>query len=172
MIYFLVNNNFHLYDVKLHISNFKKQQDFSLIQIPHTLNPQKEDANFKKIFTYQTPFQGKKKINFLYIHRLHNKIKSDLQNISEKDFLFFYTEYECLNHYIVKLFKEKGAKTFLIDQGIATYILLNCNSTSVYKLPLRLRIKLFALRKLFGYNNSNLFFSKLYFLFCKFYIII
>lgn len=120
MIYFLVNNNIHLIDAEEHLQHLKGHPT-ALIKIPHklTITPtHKFDAEYE----YPNLINGLKDcLNVRRINAIHQKIKKELKDVSGTDTLVFYTEYEFLNHFVVKLFKEKGARTLMIDEGFPTY---------------------------------------------------
>lgn len=120
MIYFLINNNIHLIDVEDHLSELKNQK-VGLIKIPHKLTIQ-PNHKFEVELEYSVLIRGKKDyFNISRINAIHKQIKSDLVGINKDDTLIFYTELEFLNHYVIRLFKDKGAQTIMLDEGFATY---------------------------------------------------
>lgn len=150
MIYFLVNNNYHMIDVYEHCEHLKEYEK-SLIQIPHTLECIEKNENFKNIFTFKTPFGGiKNSLNILKVKKNEKNIKEQLF-IDEKDILFVYTEYEILNQYIMSLFKKNGAKIYLIeDGGFPTYLTYGVKNEE--RLTFKENIKLFYLKYILGYS--------------------
>jgi len=149
VIYFLVNNNFHYYDVSLHLQSLSENR-VSLIQIPHTLDADIDVKEFEENYTFQTPFAG------LMSHLKINKIISVQNLIRSKikpgpdDVLILYTEFEILNQFIVKLFNENGAKVFLLEEGMPTYISY-CTKSRV-PLSLKFKLKLAYIRKVLRYD--------------------
>ncbi|MDH4944068.1 polysialyltransferase family glycosyltransferase [Sulfurimonas sp. C5] len=153
MIYFLVNNNYHLLDVYEHCKNLRKFEK-SLIQIPHTLECISKDENFNNIFIFKTPFSKMKNyFNIINVKKIERKVKSKL-TINANDILFVYTEYEILNQYIITLFKKNGAKVYVIeDGGFPTYLTYSIEDTE--PLSLKEKIKLFYFNYFLGYRFVN-----------------
>ncbi|MDQ5921009.1 MAG: hypothetical protein QG673_1065 [Pseudomonadota bacterium] len=154
MIYFLINNNYHLYDVKLHLNNLANFK-VSLLQVPHTLDEITNDiaALFVEVFTFQRLIESKLNyVNIFRLSKLYKNIKNSL-HIGSNDVLFVYTEYELLNHYLIACFKNAGAKVYIIDEGIATY--LTYSMLSDKPVPVKERFKLWWLRNMLGYVNTN-----------------
>ena len=149
MIYFLVNNNYHLIDVYEHCNNLKDYKK-CLIQIPHTLDTIDNNKNFVDIFTYKTPFEGVKNFfNIFNIKKIERQIKKKLI-INKDDILFVYTEFEILNQYIISLFKKAGARIYILNEGFATYLTYGVKSES--NLPIKYKMKLFYTKYIIGYN--------------------
>lgn len=118
MIYFLVNNSYHYFDVKCHLSD---EVFPNIINVPHNISLNKTDE-VNKIFTIQSPFKSKKWMLILPVLGVVYKINK-LFKPTKDDVLFFYTEYDPVNNYIVHKFKKAGAKIFLIeDGGVAGYV--------------------------------------------------
>lgn len=153
MIYFLVNNNYHLVDVNKHLKSLKDFEK-SLIQIPHTLELVKEDENFKNIYTFNSPFIGLKNFfNYFKINQTHNIVKNELI-IDKNDILFVYSEYEILNQFIITLFKKSGAKVYILDENsLSTYLTYSVKSDD--KLNLKQKIKLYWLKNIIGYKYTK-----------------
>jgi hypothetical protein len=153
MIYFLVNNNFQLLDVETHLAELKND-DISLIKIPHNLTI---SLNYKFKEIYEFPRLINKLVDHFKLPQIisiHSKIKNNLKEISEKDTLIFYTEYEYLNHYVVNIFKEKKAKVILIDEGFATYLSYSILENS--NLGLKKKILNLYLKSILGYKNTKI----------------
>ncbi len=153
MIYFLVNNNFHLIDVEHHLKDLKEFKT-GLIKIPHNLT-----LTTEKKFDFQIEF--KKPISNLKDHfkiykfyKTHQKIKNKFKDIKPTDTLVIYTEYEYLNHYIIKIFKKINAKVILIEEGFPTYLTFSILPDS--KLPLKKIILSWYLKNILRYNTSNI----------------
>jgi hypothetical protein len=161
MIYFLVNNDYHLVDVLNHSRDLKDYEKI-LIQIPHNLKMLKEHPIFDKCLIYESPFKNKKNFfNFFKIKQIEKQIES--LEITNKDILFLYTEYEILNQVFIYKFKQKGAKIFIIeDGGFPTYVTYNVDGEKI--LPLKHLIKLFYLKYILNYKFINfLYYNKIVF---------
>ena len=119
MIYFLINNNYHYFDIELHLPGIDKC-DVSLIEIPYTLDD-REHSSFRSVFQY--PRASKSGLISQVLNFIQQRKRVDQEiHPSKDDVLFIYTEYDLLNQYIVALFKNAGAKVYLIeDGGLATY---------------------------------------------------
>jgi hypothetical protein len=139
MIYFLVNNNFHLIDAE---KQLEELDDYpcGLIKIPHqlTLTPSEK---FKLQFEFPKLISRlKDHFKFFHILSILKSIRIQLNNIQKDDVLIIYTEYEYLNHFVVKLFKQKNAKIILIEEGIPTYISFSSTPKPVEGIKKRLLI--------------------------------
>ena len=120
MIYFLINNNYQYYDLKLHLLDISKQ-DVSLIIVPYTLDDSKI-AGFGSIYRYPRASKPRLSAQVRNYLRQRKLVEKEIQP-SRSDVLFFYTEYDLLNQHIVTHFKRNGAKVYLIeDGGLATYL--------------------------------------------------
>lgn len=163
MIYFLVNNDYHFLDV---LENIKHLKDYEkcLIQIPHRLNVIESHKDFKKVYTFNSPF---KNLNRLYNFFKTRKIlkENPKLEIKSSDILFFYTEYEILNQVIASEFKLNGGKVFLIEEGLATY--LTYSALHKNPLPLKQQLQLFYLKNILRYhyieflNINNIIFPQI-----------
>ncbi len=162
MIYFLVNNNYHMLDVYEHCINLKDYEK-SLIQIPHTLDVLNRDENFIDILTYNSPLNGFRNLFNIYkIKKKEKEIKKELK-LNKNDILFVYTEFEVLNQYIISLFKKFGARVYVIeDGGFPTYLTYGVKSEKT--LPFKEKIRLFYTKYILGYSFVEyLYFNKLVF---------
>lgn len=120
MIYFLLNNNYQYHDFARHLNGFDKGS-VGLIEIPHTLD-ERMHTNIGAFHRYDIARNSgilSQCLKFLFAIR---RIKREI-SLTKEDILFFYTEYEILNQYIVDRFKCAGARVFLIeDGGLGTYV--------------------------------------------------
>jgi len=153
MIYFLVNNNFHLIDAEQHLKDLKEYKT-GLIKIPHKLTIPVEHS-----FDVQMEFPKlisrlKDHFNLRKIFLTHREIRNQLKNISSTDTLIFYTEYEYLTHYIVKLFKRKNARVILLEEGFPTY--LTFSTLPDNRLPLKKKILGYYLNYILGYRTTKI----------------
>ena len=153
MIYFLINNNFHLIDAEKHLEDLKESKT-ALIKIPHKLT-----ITSQHVFDREMEFPNlitnlKDHFNLLRIFSIHRKIRSELKNIQPNDILLFYTEYEFLTHYIINIFKKKKAKVILIEEGFPTYITFS--SLPDTNLPLKKKFLNTYLKYILGYRYSKM----------------
>jgi hypothetical protein len=120
MNYFLINNNYHYIDFSSHKPLFLKK-DTALIEIPHMLDKQNHD-DIAAAYRYEIAHHKgllSQILNFIFTIK---KINYEIHP-SKEDVLFFYTEYEILNQYLARKFKQVGARVFLIeDAGFGTYV--------------------------------------------------
>jgi hypothetical protein len=126
MIYILINNDYQFYDLNNWINDFK-DDEITLIQIPHKLNPlnNNTDHRFSNVFCFKSYFNNLFFLfNFFKINKIHNEI---IKRISpqKSDILFIYTEYEILNQFIINIFYKAKAKIYLIEDGLATMTMFN-----------------------------------------------
>lgn len=154
MIYFLVNNTFHLTHARKLADEIRDYQ-LGLIQVPYSLRPVEKDERFRTILTFaRMPYT----FEFLkdWPSRLIPNLKRGVERIrpvkknlrpSRTDTLFVYTETELLNQVIIKEFKDKGAKIFLLEDGAATSTYFGMESD-----PLSKRATLFkwVVRAIYG----------------------
>ena len=153
MIYFLINNNFHLIDIQKHIKELSNQS-IGLIKIPHTLTIE-SNYSFDREFEFPPLIRRlKDHFSFLKIFKLHQNIKKSLRDITSSDILIFYTEYEYLNHYVIRLFKKKHAKVILIEEGFPTYI--SFASTPDSQLSFKKKGLNFFLQYILGYSKTKI----------------
>ncbi len=151
MVYFLVNNNIHLLDAEAHLSNLAEHK-IALIRIPHKLTISSIHAfDFEVEYPYLIG-SAKDYFNLRRIHKIHKKIRQDFANVNDRDTLIFYTEFEYLNHYIIKLFKNKGAKVIMLEEGLPTYESLLNKSES--KSGIKEKMVQYYFNYVLGYTNT------------------
>jgi len=124
MIYFLVNNDYQLVDARRHLAELRARGLVAtLIEIPHTLNAERRGEGFERVVTLPTPLRGQRWVKaWRGCFGAPSRIAAALQPTAA-DVLFFYTEYELLNHMAALRFKAAGARIFLLeDGGFATYV--------------------------------------------------
>jgi hypothetical protein len=150
LIYFMVNNNYQLLDVYEHCKNLKSY-DISLIQIPHTLDIVAKHSIFARVYTFESPFKGlMNALNIANVRMVEKDIEKSLI-FTERDTLFFYTEYEVLNQFVIRTFKAVGGLVYLIeDGGLPTYLTYGVKSNA--KLNIRERLKLFYFNYVVQYD--------------------
>jgi len=134
MIYFLVNNDYQLFDVRRHLADLAAHgQQPALIEVPHNLRSQDRGAGFARTDTFETPLKGRgPAAAWAKYWSCSKQIRRRIQP-SREDVLFLYTEYELLNHLLAREFKCGGARVYLIeDGGMATYLPLSLSSTESF----------------------------------------
>ena len=157
VVYFLVNNDFHVYDVKLLASEIGYDK-CSLISVPYRMEVPR-DLPFARQYTFercqflekQAPSKIRKLID---IHR-DNFLKRrqlDQLKISKDDVLFVFTECELMNMFCIDKFYRKGCKVYLIEDGIASYIYYNSPSTAI---PKRWKVLKYLYGFLYGLKGFN-----------------
>lgn len=149
-IFFLINNNFHWNDMREHLHALG-DYEVNLICIPHTLDPELQFDGVHYVWRFESPF-AKKRLGILNLRNTastHDQIKKAL-NIMPSDVLLMYTEFELLNQYVAMTFKRAGAKVFLLDEGLGTYIV--CSQKSDAKLPVKSWLHLRWSKYVIGYT--------------------
>lgn len=142
MIYFLVNNDYQLVDARNHLARLRVcGQAVKLIEVPHTLNTQDRGEGFDEVFTIRSPLTSH---GWLAAWPRYFAVAREVErrlNPAPGDTLFFYTEYELVNHFVTLLFKRKGARTVLLeDGGFGTYLPFSISETE----PLSIKEKVIA----------------------------
>ena len=117
MIYFLVNNDYHLHLVSTLAGQLDKVE-LGLIQVPYSLNVISEHSLFSKIFVFQQRMYLSLKSPFRILN-LKKKISNEIKPTSN-DILIVHTERDLANQYIIQLFHEVKAKIYLLEDGTAT----------------------------------------------------
>ena len=153
MIYFLVNNNFHLIDAEKHLVELDNYP-CGLIKIPHQLTLKPSEL-FKQQFEFpQLISRLKDHFKIFRILSILKSIRIKLKNINKGDVLIIYTEYEYLNHYVVKLFKKKGARIVIIEEGIPTYISFTTIPEPIKEL--KKKVLIYYLKIIIGIRKSTI----------------
>lgn len=153
MKYFLVNNNYHVYDVQHHIS---ADDEYKIIAIPHTLTTDTIKDIGVDYYWFESPFldEPSSYLNPIVINKCKSLIKKKLE-LHRNDELFIYTEEEWLNHYIVHLFNKKGCIIHILEDAAivnATKFALKTEKLMLLKI-----IQLFLIKLLWGFKNSSYF---------------
>jgi hypothetical protein len=156
MVYFLVNNNYHITDFN-NLYQDIKDVNLSLVQVPHTLNKIESDERFTQIYTY-----NKFHISFVHLFTLFRKNKKNFRvidddlRIDKNDILFAYTEYDLTNQYIIDKFNKSGAKVYLLEDGAATaYLFMSIKP----RVNIKCSVKALILKLLYGLYNARLLFD-------------
>lgn len=126
MIYFLVNNNYHL-DLDKKLANQLSDQELGLIQVPYSLNVITESEIFSSVIYF--PHKIIPSIINFFIHPfriidIQNMVKEKLKPNSN-DILLVHTDMDLLNQYIIEIFYNAKAKIFLLEDGTATMTMYN-----------------------------------------------
>lgn len=124
MIYFLVNNDYQLFDARRHVEALRRRGlEAALIEVPHALRESNRERGFTSVVTFESPWRshGWPGAWPRYVAAAH-EVQRGLQPQRE-DTLFMYTEYELINHFVALRFKRRNALVFLLeDGGIGTYL--------------------------------------------------
>lgn len=154
MRYFLVNNDYHLYD--LSSLQYKKKDGDTLIKVPHSLGDELYDLSFDHILEFRHFYLGLKSLfNYGKIKQSHRAIDK-LLRVENGDILFVYTDNEILNQYIISKFYNKKCKVYMLEDGLATALVYNL---SPKKLPFKEYLKLQILKYLYGYTFTSVVFE-------------
>lgn len=167
MIYFLINNTFHLQTVNAVIGDLARKK-LGLIQVPYSLTPVVNDKRFEFItslerLTYTKDYLAdwpKKLLPGLRLNRKKISLAKKAIRPAKDDILFVFTEEELLNLILVKRFKNAGAKIYLIEDGIAAYVYYAINSDPISK---RARLLMYIIRLIYGLKGYYPFVIKGYF---------
>ncbi len=152
MLYFLVNNNFHLIDADKHLVELKEYET-SLIKIPHQLTISSNHSFNGEVEFPVLIARLKDYFNLPRIFKLHRKIKKTFKEVKSTDTLIFYTEFELLTHYIVTHFKKRKAKVILMEEGIPTYLTFTGSLDS--SIPLKKKLLGYYVKYMLGYFHSK-----------------
>ncbi len=146
MIFFLINNSYQLYDAKLHVSLAQsKCKRASIILIRHSISDP-DYSSFENVIEFPR-FSYKNPIKSLLLSRSIRKLVQRDIVPTENDVLFLYTEHDPFNQLVAILFKMKGAKVYLVeDGGFASYVPL-C-SDICERLSLKEKLKEITMRAL------------------------
>ncbi|MEI3801752.1 MULTISPECIES: polysialyltransferase family glycosyltransferase [unclassified Chitinophaga] len=157
MMYVLVNNNYHIDDFEKYRSP-DDGQEMVLIRVPHMLNPEGAYLkNFKKVYTFTSSVNGIKSL-FYYFRIKKNlaEVRKLIQPVAT-DTLIFFTDYEILNQFIVKLFKDAGCKVVMLEDGMATVAVGNMTSTG---LSLKYAFQKWVLRTIYKFDFMDIIAEK------------
>ncbi len=156
MIYFLVNNDYHLH-LDIELAKQLREFELGLIQIPYSLNTLEKSDLFIKVYNYPNRLVASiKKLLFnpLAIKRIIKKVDAEL--VPQKDdVLLVHTEMDLLNQHIIKKFYKAGSKIFLLEDGTATVCHYNMLSG---KISFKDNFRKFLLK--YFYNFDYLKFKK------------
>ncbi|EPJ2746837.1 polysialyltransferase family glycosyltransferase [Vibrio parahaemolyticus] len=133
MNYFILNNNFHMNDAIRHIRKHSII-DVCFICIPHAIDKSKIIKSGIPTIFFDSPLTKRMgTLNIFSLLRVIYDLRCKLHPNAD-DKIFFYTEYELLNHAVIKRFKYFGATTILIEEnGLASYAINKMASSSSRK---------------------------------------
>jgi len=124
LIFFLVNNDYQLFDARHHARELSAAHlDSSLIEVPHALRETDRGRGFASVTTFPSPLRSHGWIGaWLRYFPAARRVARELRP-TDRDVLFFYTEFDLVNHFIVRRFKRARARVFLLeDGGVGTYL--------------------------------------------------
>lgn len=152
MIYFIVNNDFHIEHIEYYTKQLPKEE-ICIIAIPHTIKYGFKDI-CDNIISFTTPFGDSKHIRRIFkVKKIKNKIDDNVI-FDQSDKVVLLSEYEPLNLYLVYKAKKSGAKTYLLQEGIATYY--TCIKSNNLQLSFRQWLFLFYSRYILGFKYLQL----------------
>ena len=153
MIYFLINNDYHL-DMDLKLAKQLSTYKLGLIQIPYSLNIVKESSVFSTIFCFRERIIASL-FNILFkpfnIFSIQKKIDHTLKPKSN-DILLVHTDIDLTNQYIIQIFYKSKARIYLLEDGTATMCTYNLQPQ---RAPLKDRFRAQILRKFYKFNNTK-----------------
>ena len=150
MIYFLVNNDYHL-DLDIKLASQMSGYGLGLIQVPYSLNVIEKSDVFLKIYS----FSEKMFLSLFHPFRI-SKIKREVNkqiHPCTKDILLVHTDLVLLNQYIIQKFYESNAKIYILEDGTATMCYYNMTPT---KARLKDKIKTIILRKCYNFKFTDI----------------
>lgn len=157
MIYFLVNNDYHLLDAERHALELVAQgKVVTLIRVPHALERPTDESLFQAeaVRTFDSPVKGR---NWMHAWPRYWATALHIQRTvhpTRDDVLVLYTEFELVNHLLINRFKAIGARVLhLEDGGVGTYLPFSRHASE----PLTRKERLIALmtRALPGLNDTR-----------------
>lgn len=154
MIYFLVNNDYHL-NLDLKLAKQLTGHELGLIQVPYSLDAVTKSDVFSKIYLYPQRLIFSWYRILLRPQELLNIFKNvdnDLA-IGPEDILLVHTELDMLNQYIIQKFYNAKARIYLVEDGTATMCYF---STPPQKAPVADNLRALILRKLYGFKHTKI----------------
>ncbi|WP_434341254.1 polysialyltransferase family glycosyltransferase [Motilimonas cestriensis] len=121
MIYFVINNNFHFIDALNHVRSLDRK-DVVFICIPHTLDMTVVKESGWSSIVFESPLVKRGGcFNVFHMLKIKRRINNEL-TFKVNDAVFFYTEFELLNQYILKRASRNNSSCTLVEEnGLATY---------------------------------------------------
>ena len=149
MLYFLINNDFHLSFDRKFIQKINNGINISLIQVPYSLSVVEEDSLFKEIYCFPQIHLSFSRI--FKIFRIKKLIRRSLK-IKTDDILYVHSERDLTNQFIIQLFYTANAKIFLLEDGVSTMCMFNMDPG---KISFKEQIKYLLLKQIFGFHLLN-----------------
>jgi hypothetical protein len=154
MIYFLVNNDYHIdMDLKLtsQLSDFK----LGLIQVPYILKVIDRSDIFDEIYNFPELIVPSLIGFFTNPGKIYKSFTRIDQELAPKntDILLVHTEIELLNQYVIQKFYEAGAKVYLLEDGTATMCTYNIIPK---KAPMKDRIRGWILKNFYKFKYTTI----------------
>lgn len=120
MIYFLINNDYHL-DLDLKLIQQLDSNEIGLIQVPQRLDVITNSVNFSHIVTINEIDTSLKGLIFkFYNNKKILKYIDCTLTIKKEDVLLVHTDMVFVNQYIITKFFDVNAKIFIVEDGTAT----------------------------------------------------
>jgi hypothetical protein len=150
VIYFLINNNYHL-DFDNPLIQELKDYQIGLILIPFRFDKNQNNLDvFSEIHEYENNV-NLSFFNFFSIKRFLNKIKNKIK-VNAEDILFVHTDMVLLNQFFIYKFYNSGAKIFLLEDGTASI----CDFNIIpQRAKIKSRLKCLVLKYFLGFKNTN-----------------
>lgn len=124
MIYFLVNNDYQLFDARRHAKEMQMRGfGCTLLEVPHALHSQDRMNGFVATLSFPSPLTSNGWLGswpryFNSSRQVHRALQP-----KSTDTLIFFTEFELLNQFIVHHFRRNRARVYLLeDGGVGTYV--------------------------------------------------
>jgi hypothetical protein len=150
MIYFLVNNNYHL-DLDIKLAKQLTNYELGLIQVPYSLNIIKANDTFLKIHHFPDKINISIR-NPFKIFSIQIKVAKEI-NPKSTDFLLVHTEMDLLNQYIIQIFYKAKAKIYLLEDGTAT---MNYYNIIPKPVSIKDQIREFILKKCYNFKYTEI----------------
>ena len=151
MIYFLVNNSYHL-DFDFPLIKELKNEKISLIIVPITFSVSDDNLSFfHKIYKFENNFN----ISYFNLFSLKRfmKIVDNTFATTSNDILLVHTDMVLLNQLLIYKFHKSNSKIFLLEDGTATMCDFNIEPISA---SIKSIIKCFILKTFLGIKNTNI----------------
>lgn len=137
MLYLIVNNDFHVTNLFNQYENLK-QFEICVIRIPYSLENDCRCLS-DNVMTIKTPYRDFR--DFINPFKFYDaKRKVDAIPFTSKDVIIFLTEYDPINQYVAYSAKKAGAKSLLLEEGIAAYYKNKPLEKNTYSIKDRMKI--------------------------------
>lgn len=147
MLYLVVNNDFHVTNLLNQYKNFE-QFEITVIRIPYSLNSNCRCLS-DNILTINTPYRDIR--DFVNPYKFYTaKRKVDVIPFTSDDIVIFLTEYDPINQYIAYSAKKSGAKSLLLEEGIAAYYKNKPKGRNSFSI--KDRMKMFYINYVLGFD--------------------